>query len=486
MENQYYSKEIKNNYKCDSITNTEGGKSSNSVTLIKKELSPKTIISSIEREISQLIQETNIRSQKNKLISIQETLKILSKKLFNHTKSESMNQGGTKEITYEPYDHKKDSYSAIQSNYASNSKNIEDIMKSKEESEALNKFYENEIKEINEKLKNTGIENFYNNNLNALKNYSENENKILKKDEILIKLDQRIDQLTSLIQEEKNKNNEYVLQIKNLENNLKSLSNEYNTLNNKHLRLQNECEIAEKTINDIKKNSNDNRNKFDELIKINSELKTKFIESENTLKLHNEDLKSLLKKISSQQKIIEDLENKNKILNAELSYKEERLKSLRMMNSKLENKSKLILKKFENIKFFEERTNEVNSNNQKMMEVIEELNTKYKNQIADTEKFRQTVDDLSQENSNIKNELEDNRKQLILMKNLNDDLNSKNAELEKKFKAFLESKDNLNTSNSNMNKKQIANSNISGTSSSYRSLNNQQVKIINKLNSFRK
>jgi len=474
MENQNPLKEFKSNHKSISMSNTEGSKSSNSAIQSKKEVSSKTIISSIEREISQLIQDTNIRSQKNKLISIQETLKILSKKLSYHTKSDSLNQGGTKEINCETFGNKKESYSAVQSKYASNN-NIDDIMKSKQESEALNKFYENEIREINEKLRNTGIEKYDDKNQNSIQSSPENENKILKKDKILTRLDNRIDQLTNLIQDEKNKNNQYVLQIKHLEDDLKSLSNEYNTLNNKHSRLQSECEVLEKTINDFKKNSTDNRNKFDELIKINSDLKAKFIESENTLRLHNEDIKSLLKKNSNQQKLLEDLENKNKILSTELNYKEERLKSIRMINSKLENKSKMILKKFENIKFFEEKTNEVNSNNQKMLEVIEELNAKYKNEISETEKLRELIDTINTENTNIKNEMEENRKQMILMKNLNDELNSKNVDLEKKFKSFLESKDNLNTSTSNINKKQIANSNISGASSSFRSFNNQQV-----------
>ena len=157
MENQYHSKELKSIINSNSKSNTEDSKSSNSATHPKKELSPITIISSIDREISELIQQTNNRSQKNKLISIQETLKILSKKLSFHCKSDSMHQKGSKEIPNDQIENKRETYSIIHSNYASNSHNIDDIMKSKEESEALNKIYENEIKELNEKLKNTVI-----------------------------------------------------------------------------------------------------------------------------------------------------------------------------------------------------------------------------------------------------------------------------------------------------------------------------------------
>ena len=67
-------------------------------------------------------------------------------------------------------------------------------------------------------------------------------------------------------------------------------------------------------------------------------MKAKLVENENTLKLHNEDLKSLLKKNSFHLRVIEEIESKNKFLNGELCYKDERLKALRLMNSKLDQK----------------------------------------------------------------------------------------------------------------------------------------------------
>jgi hypothetical protein len=61
-----------------SLSHTDNSSKSNRSGKKKSDLQSTTIISSLERDISELIQETSIRSQKNKLISMN------GKWQFNH------------------------------------------------------------------------------------------------------------------------------------------------------------------------------------------------------------------------------------------------------------------------------------------------------------------------------------------------------------------------------------------------------------------
>lgn len=105
-------------------------------------------------------------------------------------------------------------------------------------------------------------------------------------------------------------------------------------------------------------------------------------------------MKSLVKKNSVQQKKIEELEKDKEKISAELNYKEERLQALRHMNTKLEQKSTQILKKWETFRLFEEKTSQVNSNCNKLLEIIEDLNKKLSQSIEENNILKKTIDNL--------------------------------------------------------------------------------------------
>jgi hypothetical protein len=59
-----------------SVLQTEtSNKSSNRSTKKKSEILPTTIVASLERDINELLQEINIRTQRNKLISMNGKIK---------------------------------------------------------------------------------------------------------------------------------------------------------------------------------------------------------------------------------------------------------------------------------------------------------------------------------------------------------------------------------------------------------------------------
>jgi hypothetical protein len=53
-----------------SISNTDNSSKSNRSTKRKSDIQSTTYIASLERDINELLQETTVRSQKNKLISM--------------------------------------------------------------------------------------------------------------------------------------------------------------------------------------------------------------------------------------------------------------------------------------------------------------------------------------------------------------------------------------------------------------------------------
>jgi hypothetical protein len=408
--------------------NTENSKSAKSGKSSRKksDISPTTIIASIEREVSDLIQEISIRSQKNKLISINESLKLLNKRIASGGSTSDHHQ---KE---KDNDYNMPSYQR-QISYNEELHKMQEInIKLKEEIETIVRQSDVEIKKLREEIKDLQ------NKISNSSIINEGDNKLAKKDEIINKLNQKLEQVNYMHQEERSRNNNFLLQIKNLEEALKTLNIEYNNITIKFAKTQSESEFYEKTISDLRRNLSENKIKFEELCKINQDLKTKLIENENVLKLHLEDLKSSLRKNASLQKQIEAFENDNKNMYQELSYKEERLKAVRFMNTKLEQKSNQILKKFEAFRLFEEKTQEVTSNSHRMLEVIEELNKKLNLESNENDSLKKQLEMRSNETSKYIKDLDEMRKQIFTLKQMNEELVNKNNELENKFKRSLE------------------------------------------------
>ena len=136
----------------------------------------------------------------------------------------------------------------------------------------------------------------------ANSNYEKN---LLKKEEMIQKQNNKIDELKILLSDERNSSSEYLLRIKILEETLKKLDKEYESVVDKISDSTKDKEHYEKILTDMKKNTNENKNKFEELVKINNDLKTKIINLENTQKLHFDEMRSQLKKNSNLQKHIE-------------------------------------------------------------------------------------------------------------------------------------------------------------------------------------
>ena len=210
---------------------------------------------------------------------------------------------------------------------------------------------------------------------------------------------QKMDQLNIFLSEERNKNQQYIKQIKTLEDTIKTVNSEYQSISQKFGKMENEEETLEQhytginlLILDLKRNYNDSKVKIEELIKVNNELKHKIIENENTIKLHSDDFKLIIKKQAQLQKKNEELEKEKSRMYSDLCYKDERLKALRFMNSKLEQKSKDILQKWEMISDFQIKANEVSEANTQMINIIEKLKDRLENLGNENKELKETLD----------------------------------------------------------------------------------------------
>jgi chromosome segregation ATPase len=183
-----------------------------------------------------------------------------------------------------------------------NKKSFQIKLNTQEDIEAeIKRAYEIELRKIKEDKSNE---------LDQIKRReSINENEIAtlrkEKDDIVHRLNARIEVLNNYYTDEKAKNNQLLLKIKSLEDSFKVLNNEYLSLNFKYSKTQTDTENMEKSLMEIRKSNNDTKFKFEDLIKINNELKQRLIEYENSAKLHQDDLKNILKRNSNLQKNLE-------------------------------------------------------------------------------------------------------------------------------------------------------------------------------------
>jgi hypothetical protein len=402
--------------------NTETSKSAKSAKSNNiREISPSTMISSMEREVSEVLQETTLRSTRNKLMSIQETLKLFSRRFKQDTNSNRTRNStdiNLKRHTISEFQH--------------NSFNFEDILRSKEEAERLNLKYESDLKKLRDELKFMATDSNFANTA---------ENKEMIKDETLSKLNLKLEQLNFSLNEEKDRNSQLVTHIKSLEDTIKSLDGELEIISYKFKLISNESESYGKNLSEYRKCNNDLKLKFEELVKINSDLKSRIVDNDNSLKLQTEEVKSMIKKNSTQSKLIEELEASNKLVKTEMNYKEQRMKALRKMNSNLEQKSLVILKKFESIKFLEEKSSEAYNTNQKMLDLIEDLNSRLKKESLECDHLRKFIQDVTVERNRIKIENDNLKTELSKVRSQIEELGYKNHELETKIKLSVDSKD---------------------------------------------
>jgi chromosome segregation ATPase len=170
--------------------------------------------------------------------------------------------------------------------------------------ENIKKQYEEEIKKIKEEkgpnLANTNNNNNLNNNP-----LGESERSAIKREDTIKKQNKKIEEMKILLSEERELQNEHILRIKILEETLKKLDKEYENVVNKFTELQKENENFHKTLTDVKRNTGENKHKFEEVISINNELKDKIIQHENSIKTHLDDIKNLLKRNTVLQKQVD-------------------------------------------------------------------------------------------------------------------------------------------------------------------------------------
>ena len=309
-------------------------------------------ISQLDKDIQELLGEITNRHNKQKLSRIQESLKSIVKSLdLSKTLSHNPSQQSLILEQQDPHS------------------NVFIKRKTKEDEQNANKL-EQENKKLKEditKLKQrTSVET------------NEQEDK---------KTNKKIDSLHFTISEERATNRELILQIQSLEDALKKINTEYNSLSYRFAKLNNESELFERTINDLKHNLQVNRSKFNEIVKVNEELKSKHFSKEEFIEEHNKDMRKEIKKNHKLQERIDILEKKIEELASESLIKETRLKALRQMNTKLESKSKQIMDKWKNMQSIEERSEATYQNYQKHLEYLEEQNKKILSFRSDKDSF---------------------------------------------------------------------------------------------------
>jgi chromosome segregation ATPase len=370
----------------------------------KIEISVSTMINSVERDVSELLRELKERSQKTKIISIQETLKIILRKVKLKLEKEE-------NIVENEFNLKKSVYDGIIT---------------EEEKEYSSRKIQNELKRLKEEK-----EKFENDKIDISKEFSK---KLFEKDEILKKQAYKIEQLNMLNLDEKSNNKHLMIQLKRLEEKNSAITEEYSNLRARYDSLFLDSESAANSISKVNKNNSDNKAKIEELSRINNDLKQKILHYENSVTHCSEEIKSLLRKNGTLNAKIEEVENKNKEITSELAAKEERLRALRQQNSQLEQKSNKILKKINYVQLFETQNSEVSTTNRKLIDIIEDLTAKYKQEAEEANSLRRIFNESEREKSKISADFDELRKQLSSIRSVNQELNEKNTELENKFK----------------------------------------------------
>ena len=341
--------------------------SSSSASIRKKEseFSLQTIVNKIDKDMTEIIGEVPSKIHKQILQSINDSLKILYKKI-NSRMSLSSGLGGTTE--FDVINLKRE------------------IEKLKEENETLRTNFDSEIiklKSEHEKYKNTHSSET-----------SEKENNFAS----------HIEKLNLTLSEEKNANQQLNKQIKTIEDILKTVNTEYKMLKERFDKMECEFQLLENEHNDLKRIYNESKNKINDLKKVNTDLKHKIVEADNSLRLHSDDFKQFVKKHVNLQRKFEEIEKNKEKMFHNLCYKEEKLKALRYMNGKLEQKSKEIIEKWNEVIEFQGKVSQLTTDNTQMVEVIEKLKVKITEVTDKNMKLTETCENLKTGDKNFSEE----------------------------------------------------------------------------------
>lgn len=422
------------------------------------EISPQTIISKLESEVNDLFCEIPV-GLKPRLVSIQETIKLLSKQinsLVRETNVANSNMNYTYQYS-QPYQQGNSAASSNMNRYQNTQDNS--MMKQQKQMQMSNSEHmtidENLIEDrVNQIVQSSQIEN----ELVSLRT----ENKTLRTQ--VTKLSQSLSQsqskmnqnmtssaeYKSQLDEEKNNNKMLLLQVKVVEDNFKALSEKYEDLDTKHQELLNELSVLSKINSDMKKNTNENKYKYEDLIAMNSELQNKLVSYESAIKNHSDDLKVMMKKNATLTSKINELTKANKSLTAEVAYKEERLKAIRLMNSKLEQQSKSLIKKWDSLSQIEQRSNQISQDANEAYDSIRMLSTRLEKEVESNKNLNQNIQKIAYEKEQLLQEINKIKNENKVLKIMNKEITDKYKEIEDTFKNKIsESVKNMN-SRSNM------------------------------------
>lgn len=422
------------------------------------EISPQTIISKLESEVNDLFCEIPV-GLKPRLVSIQETIKLLSKQinsLVRETNVANSNMNYTYQYS-QPYQQGNSAASSNMNRYQNTQDNS--MMKQQKQMQMSNSEHmtidENLIEDrVNQIVQSSQIEN----ELVSLRT----ENKTLRTQ--VTKLSQSLSQsqskmnqnmtssaeYKSQLDEEKNNNKMLLLQVKVVEDNFKALSEKYEDLDTKHQELLNELSVLSKINSDMKKNTNENKYKYEDLIAMNSELQNKLVSYESAIKNHSDDLKVMMKKNATLTSKINELTKANKSLTADVAYKEERLKAIRLMNSKLEQQSKSLIKKWDSLSQIEQRSNQISQDANEAYDSIRMLSTRLEKEVESNKNLNQNIQKIAYEKEQLLQEINKIKNENKVLKIMNKEITDKYKEIEDTFKNKIsESVKNMN-SRSNM------------------------------------
>ena len=422
------------------------------------EISPQTIISKLESEVNDLFCEIPV-GLKPRLVSIQETIKLLSKQinsLVRETNVANSNMNYTYQYS-QPYQQGNSAASSNMNRYQNTQDNS--MMKQQKQMQMSNSEHmtidENLIEDrVNQIVQSSQIEN----ELVSLRT----ENKTLRTQ--VTKLSQSLSQsqskmnqnmtssaeYKSQLDEEKNNNKMLLLQVKVVEDNFKALSEKYEDLDTKHQELLNELSVLSKINSDMKKNTNENKYKYEDLIAMNSELQNKLVSYESAIKNHSDDLKVMMKKNATLTSKINEITKANKSLTADVAYKEERLKAIRLMNSKLEQQSKSLIKKWDSLSQIEQRSNQISQDANEAYDSIRMLSTRLEKEVESNKNLNQNIQKIAYEKEQLLQEINKIKNENKVLKIMNKEITDKYKEIEDTFKNKIsESVKNMN-SRSNM------------------------------------
>lgn len=395
----------------------------------KIDISPQTMISTIETETKALLPEMP-KGLKPKLISIQETIKLLSKKINSFVSTPQLNS---------------DNISNLSTNKETNSSKYQQMKERINKQQSIKNNHSNECNENIPKKENIS-QRFYPSQieyeLQSLRSQNDNlKSEISKLTQTLSASENKFNKNFSsnvefkyLLDEERNTNKMLVLQVKTVEDNFKTLSEKYNALNIKHQELLKELSSLSQMNSDMKRNTNENKYRYEDLIAMNCELKTKLASYESVIKTHTDDIKVLMKKNSTLSNKIEELTKLNKTLAADVSYKDERLKAIRIMNTKLEQKSNSLVKKWDSLSKIEQRSNQISKDANEAYDSLKEMTQRLEREMSTNKNLSQVIRQIKFEKEQLTQEINKLKEENKLLKVMNKEVTEKYQEIEGSFR----------------------------------------------------